>query len=56
MNSKQQTQQTGIMKAANSAATKVSGWSDAKKNYAAKVVSSGSFQSKGASPIVKKGK
>lgn len=45
--SKQQ-QQSGVMRAASSAAEKVSGWSDAKKTYATKVSSSGSYKTQGA--------
>jgi hypothetical protein len=49
MSNKQQSQ-SGVMKAANSAATKVSNWSPAKKNYADKVVTSGSYRSKEPRP------
>jgi hypothetical protein len=42
---KQTPQQSGVMKAANSAATKVSTWSPAKQNFAQRVTTSGGFSS-----------
>jgi hypothetical protein len=45
---KQSNQQSGVVRAANNAATKVATWSAAKQSFAQRVMAAGSFKTTGS--------